>query len=34
MVNVFQDYCTDHLRDKNEDIDEDWRWQIEDEKLK
>jgi hypothetical protein len=33
MISVFNDYCSEHLPDKDEDIDIDYHWQIEDSRL-
>jgi hypothetical protein len=33
MISVFNHYCTDHLPNKDEDINIDYHWQIEDSRL-
>jgi hypothetical protein len=33
MISSFNDYCSDHLSNKEEEIDMDYHWQIEDQRL-
>jgi hypothetical protein len=33
MISVFNDHCSDHLPNKDEEIDMDYHWQVEDERL-
>jgi hypothetical protein len=33
MILVFNDYCSDHLPNPDENIDMDYHWQIEDQRL-
>jgi hypothetical protein len=33
MISVLNDYCSDHLPNKDEEIDMDYHWQIEDQRL-
>jgi hypothetical protein len=33
MISVFNDYCSDHLSNRDEEIDMEYHWQIEDQRL-
>jgi hypothetical protein len=33
MISVFNDYCSEHLPNRDEEIDMNYQWQIEDERL-
>jgi hypothetical protein len=33
MIATFNDYCSDHLSNRNEEIDTNYHWQIEDQRL-